>query len=215
MTKTDFFTVSFILLSLFVISAESIQFSADYMMYEAAEGSNFTVLSGHAYVKTGSKEITADEIRLFGEDYTILVCNGDVEVYDSEEDLKINSEMLYYDRVSRITRINSRSVMEDYKNEMIIKSGFMEFKQEENILVLEIGVRILKENLTCRCEFAIYNKDSNRLSMTGLPVVYKNNDIFRASKITVLLENDEIEMDGKVEGSLIIEEEESGNNPES
>ena len=192
-------------LSLF---GESIEFSADFVRYDSAEGNEFTVLSGNAYVKTGNKEITADEIRLYGKDYNILVCEGDVEVIDSEEEIKINSETLFYNRETKITRISSRSVMEDYKNEMIIKSGFLEFKQKDEILFLQIGVRILKEDLTCRCEFATYDKNSNSLLMTGLPVVYKEDDTFRASKITVLLDTDEIRMDGKVEGSLILEDQE-------
>lgn len=217
------------------LTAESIEFSAASMRHEGAEGREFTVLSGDAYVKTGSKEISADEIKLYGEDYTILLCSGNVIVNDSEEDMKISSSTLYYDRDQKLIRINGRSEMEDYGNEMIIKSGFLEFKQKEEILQLQIGVRILKEDLTCRCEFATYDKNSDSLQMTGLPVVYKNEDVFRASKITVLLENDEILMDGKVEGSLTIEndeeteeednpqeeiieeeqEEDSGNNPES
>lgn len=213
------FLILFILLTL-SIYGESIQFSADSMRYEAAEGSEFTILSGDAFVKTGSKEIRADEIRLYGEEYNILLCDGNVTVIDSEEDLKITSGSLYYDREQKITRINGRSVMEDYKNEMIIKSGFLEYRQQEEILLLQIGVRILKEDLTCRCEFATYDKNADSLQMTGLPVVYKEDDVFRASQITVLLENDEIQMSGRVEGSLIIEEQEeeadnSGNDTES
>lgn len=212
-------TIILLLIYSFSISAESIEFSADSMRYEAAEGSEFTILSGGAYVKTGSKEIRADEIRLYGEDYNILLCEGNVSVVDSEEDLKITSSSLYYDREQKITRINGRSEMEDYKNEMIIKSGFLEYRQKEEILLLQIGVRILKEDLTCRSEFATYDKNADTLQMTGLPVVYKNDDVFRASQITVLLENDEIQMEGKVEGSLIIEDEEeaedSGNDTES
>lgn len=205
-----------------LLFSESIEFSASSMRHEGAEGREFTVLSGNAYVKTGSKEIRADEIKLYGNDYNILLCNGNVTVRDSEEDLKISSSTLYYDREQKLIRINGRSEMEDYGNEMIIKSGFMEYKQNDEILQLQIGVRILKEDLTCRCEFATYDKNSDSLQMTGLPVVYKKEDVFRASKITVLLENDEIQMDGKVEGSLTIEDEEeeeqvedSGNNPES
>ncbi len=215
MKRTDFLIIFLTLTLLSSLSGESIQFSADFMKYEAAEGSEYTILSGSAYVKTGSKEISADEIRLYGENYNILICEGLVEVTDSEEELKINSQTLYYDRESRITRINGRSVMEDYKNELIIKSGYLEYKQNEEILILQIGVRILKEDLTCRSEFAIYNKKSDSLLLTGLPVVYKNDDVFKASKIKVLLESDEIQMDGNVEGSLIIEEEESGNDTES
>jgi lipopolysaccharide export system protein LptA len=185
------------------------------MRYEAAEGKEYTVLSGEAFVQTDSKEIRADEIKLYGKDYNILLCSGNVSVIDSEEELKINSSDLFYDRNRKITRINGPSQMEDYKNEMIIKSGFLEYRQQDDILLLQIGVRILKENLTCRCEFASYNKALDSLEMTGIPVVYKNDDVFRASQITVLLENDEIQMDGKVEGSLVIEEEKNGNDPES
>ena len=201
--------------SLLSIKGESIEFSADSMRYEAAEGKEFTLLSGNAYVKTDSKEIRADEIRLYGDDYNILLCEGNVSVEDSEEEMKITSSSLYYDRSKKITRINGRSEVLDYKNEMIIKSGFLEYRQNEDIILMQIGVRILKEDLTCRCEFATYNKEADSLVMTGIPVVYKNEDVFRASQITVLLENDEIQMDGKVEGSLIIKEEESGNDPES
>lgn len=214
--------IFFLLLASTSLYSESIDFSASSMRHDAAEGREYTVLSGDAQVRTGSKEIKADEIRLYGDDYNILLCTGNVSVYDSEEELKIESDTLYYDRQQNLIRINGRSVMEDYKNEMIIKSGFMEFKQKEDILLLQIGVRILKEDLTCRCEFATYDKKSDSLQMTGLPVVYKKEDVFRASKITVLLENDEIQMDGKVEGSLTIEEQEqeqeedsSGNGSES
>lgn len=210
--------ILFFLIISTVLIGETIEFSADSMRYEGAEGSEFTILSGNAFVKTGSKEIRADEIKLYGDDYTILLCSGNVTVIDTEEEMKISSDTLYYDRERKFTRINGRSEMEDYKNEMIIKSGYMEYNQNEDILQLQIGVRILKEDLTCRCEFAVYDKNRDSLQMTGLPVVYKEGDVFRASKITVLLENDEIQMDGKVEGSLTIEEQEeetSGNNPES
>lgn len=202
-------------MALFSLSGESIEFSADSMRYEAAEGKEFTRLSGNAYVRTDSKEIRADEIKLFGEDYNVLLCEGNVSIVDSEEELQINSSYLYYDRGRKITRINGRSEMQDFKNEMIIKSGFLEYRQDEDIVLMQIGVRILKENLTCRCEFATYDKAADSLEMTGIPVVYKNDDVFRASLITVLLENDEILMDGKVEGSLIIKDEDSGSDPES
>ncbi|MBB6482300.1 LptA/OstA family protein [Spirochaeta isovalerica] len=213
--RNKHFLIIILFTALSTIFGESIEFSADSMRYEAAEGKEFTLLSGSAFVRTGSKEIRADEIKLFGEDYNILLCEGNVSVLDSEEELQISSSYLYYDRERKITRINGRSEMQDFKNEMIIKSGFLEYRQEDDIVIMQIGVRILKEDLTCRCEFATYDKAADTLEMTGIPVVYKNEDVFRASQITVLLENDEIQMDGKVEGSLIIKDEESGSDPES
>lgn len=203
--KTSLFLL-YIAVFAFQSPGESIDFSASSMRHEAAEGRELTVLSGNAYVKTGTKEIKADEIRLYGANYNILLCTGNVSVIDSEEDMKITSSSLYYDREEKLIRINGRSETEDIKNEMIIKSGFMEYRQQEKLLQLQIGVRILKENLTCRCEFATYDKDADKLQMTGLPVVYKDSDVFKATRITVLLENDEIQMEGEVEGSLTLDE---------
>ncbi len=206
--RISLFTLILFIMSIHPLFSDTLHFSAERVQYEAAEGNEYTLLSGNVYIKTGSKEIKADEIRLYGEDHNILICKGNVEVKDSDKDFKINSESFYYDRKLKITRINDRSVMEDYKNEMIIKSGYMEYKEKEEILVLQIGVRILKEDLTCRCEFATYNKDLDKLVMTGRPVVHKDSDVFQASKIEILLETDEIIMDGKVDGKLILEDEE-------
>ncbi len=40
--------------------ADLINMTADFMRYEAAEGREYTLLSGNAYVKTGNKEILLD-----------------------------------------------------------------------------------------------------------------------------------------------------------
>jgi lipopolysaccharide export system protein LptA len=94
-------------------------------------------------------------------------------------------------------------MMDDRCNKLIIKSGFFENRENDNLILLQIGVRILKEDLACRSEFAVYYRDRNVLELTGMPVVYRKDDVFRASRITVDLDTDEIQMEGVVQGSLL------------
>ena len=187
-------------------AAENYSFSSDYLNSVMAEGREVTLLEGNVKVSSETKTISADRIELVGKDFNLFLCEGSVVVEDFENDFVLTSEIFHYDNDQKIIRINSPSVMEDRKNALIIKSGFMENRETENLLTLQIGVRILKENLACRCEFAVYYRDKNVLEMTGLPVVYRNDDVFRASRITVNLDTDEIKMEGEVQGSLLSEE---------
>ena len=49
----------------------------------------------------------------------------------------------------------------------------------------------------------MYYRDRNVLELTGMPIVYRKDDVFRASRITVDLDTDEISMEGVVQGSLL------------
>ena len=192
---------------------ENYSFSSDYLKSVMAEGKEVTLLEGEVVISSENKVIRADKAELQGENFSFFLCEGNVEVQDLENDFTLTSQVFHYDNDRKIIRINAPSVMEDRKNELIIKCGYMENREEENIILLQIGVRILKENLACRSEFAVYYRDRNLLELTGLPVVYRNDDVFRASRITVNLDTDEIKMEGDVQGSLLSEES-SGNQKE-
>ena len=47
--------------------------------------------------------------------------------------------------------------------------------------------------------------------MSGMPEVFWKDDYYSASRITINLETDEIELQGKVSGSVSTEEEETDN----
>lgn len=189
-----------------MLTAENYSFSSEYLKSVLAEGKEITVLEGNVIISSESKKIRADKVELTGDDFNFFLCEGNVEVQDLENDFILTSQVFNYDTDTKIIRINAPSVMEDRKNELIIKCGFMENREEENLIILQIGVRILKEDLACRSEFAVYYRNDNILELTGLPVVYRNNDVFRASRITVNLDTDEIKMEGEVQGSLLSEE---------
>lgn len=200
------------------LAAENYSFSSKYLKSVMAEGKEVTVLEGDVIISSESKKILADKVELTGDDFNFFYCEGNVEVHDLDNDFTLTSQVFHYDTDTSIIRINAPSMMEDRKNELIIKCGFMENREEENLIILQIGVRILKEDLACRSEFAVYYRNENLLELTGLPVVYRNDDVFRASRITVNLDTDEIKMEGEVQGSLLSEDKSEnppGDNPPS
>ncbi len=196
------------------IAAENYSFSSNYLSSVMAEGKEITLLEGDVLISSESKVIAADKVKLIGKDFNYFICEGNVAVEDLENDFLLTAPVFHYDNDNKIIRINASSIMEDRKNELIIKCGFMENREEEKMIILQIGVRILKEDLACRSEFAVYYRDENLLELTGLPVVYRNDDVFRASRITVNLDTDEIKMEGEVQGSLLSEEEDTDESKE-
>jgi lipopolysaccharide export system protein LptA len=185
------------------LSAEQYRFSGESLKSVMAEGKEKTVLQGSVLVQSEKKKIQADRVEILGKDFQYFICEGNVVVQDLEKDFTLSSELFHYDNDKRIIRINGPSVMEDRENELIIKCGFLENRENEELIILQQGVRILKEDLACRSEFAVYHRDTNLLELSGLPVVYRKDDVFRAARITVDLDTDEIRMTGEVQGSLL------------
>ncbi len=193
----------YILLVTIPVFSEQYSFSSDYLKSVMAEGKERTLLEGNVLVQSEKKRIKADKVEILGKDFQYFICEGDVSVQDLEKDFTITSEVFQYDNDKRIIRIPGPSVMEDRGNKLIIKCSYLENRENDDLIILQIGVRILKEDLSCRSEFAVYYRDRNVLELTGLPIVYRKDDVFRASRITVDLDTDEISMEGVVQGSLL------------
>jgi lipopolysaccharide export system protein LptA len=203
MNKKVILILFLVLISFNFLQAEQYSFSSDFLKSVMAEGRENTLLEGNVLVRSEKKEIKADRVEILGKDFQFFICEGDVEVRDLEKNFTLTSEIFHYDNDNRIIRITGPSMMEDRENNMIIKCSYLENRENEDIIILQGGVRILKEDLACRSEFAVYYRDRNMLELTGLPVVYRQDDVFRASRITVDLNTDEIRMEGVVEGSLL------------
>jgi lipopolysaccharide export system protein LptA len=67
---------------------------------------------------------------------------------------------------------------------------------------LQISVRLFKEKMVCRSEYAIYRRQEELLDLSGFPIVYKDSDEFRADRIRVDLDTDDVIMDGSISGTL-------------
>ncbi len=197
-----------------VVSAESFSFSGDSMNTVIAKGKERTILRGNAAIVSKSTRIEADTIELYGKDSRFAYCEGNVRVTDQEKGIYLTSEHLYYDREEDISRVNGYAEMVDQKNELVVKGGYLENFGEQDITIIQIGVRILKEDLACRSEFARYRREEEILELSGMPFVYWKGDEYRASRIVINLDTDEILLEGEVEGTVISEDEDEEGTPE-
>jgi lipopolysaccharide export system protein LptA len=186
----------------FPVAAEDFTFSADSMSGAMAKGRERAVLSGNAVVVSGGMRIAADRIELYGDDFRYAECSGRVVVVDEERGLRLTTERLFYDRRDKLSRLTGPSVMEDRQNKVVIKADYIENDDQRKIAVVQINVRILKENLSCRSEFARYDRAAKTLELSGMPVVKRDGDDYRAATILVDLDTEDIVLVGSVSGTV-------------
>jgi lipopolysaccharide export system protein LptA len=182
--------------------AEDFSFSADSMSGAMAKGRERALLIGNAVVISGDMRITAQRIELYGDEFRFAQCSGGVVVIDDERGLKLTTETLFYDRRDKISRLTGPSVMEDKENKVVIKGDYIENDDERKIAVVQINARILKENLSCRAEFARYDRAAKTLELSGSPVVRRDGDDYRAATILVNLDTEDIVLSGSVSGNV-------------
>ena len=198
-------TFSLALLFFFLVTAlwgEVFTFRADRMSGGRATGREITILTGNAEVKSDTLLLNADQIEIHGNDNRFIDCIGSVQGYDEEKNIFFRADRLRYDRTLKIARLEGNSTLEDRDNELVARGRFIEYDDIEEIAVFQISVRLFRNNLICRAEHAVYNRQESMLFLSGFPVVHKNNDEFRADRIRVDLETDDVIMEGDVRGSL-------------
>lgn len=182
--------------------AEDFSFYADSMTGAMSKGRERAILIGNATVLSGSMRIQADRIELYGEDFRFAQCSGKVAVTDDERGLRLSTETLFYDRRDKVSRMTGPSIMEDRKNKVVIKGDYIENDDERKIAIVQINVRILKQNLSCRAEFARYDRAAKTLELSGSPTVKREGDEYRAATIRVNLDTEDIVLVGSVSGSV-------------
>jgi lipopolysaccharide export system protein LptA len=185
-----------------LLPADTFTFAGDSTTMTLAEGGQHALLTGHSRVESQDLRITADSIELFGKDFIYATCHGNVHVIDARRGLDLTSQDLFYDRDRKISRIRGNATMADVKNEMVVKGGFIEDRDKEQITIVQIGVRIFKKDIVCRSEFARYQRDKKILELSGMPWVSKGGDVYQAARITINLDTEEISLEGSVQGTL-------------
>ena len=198
------------LLALFLLcttlyAADDFSFYGDSLSSSRGKGKEHTSLKGNAGIISSSTKIKADRIEIYGKDNDFAECTGTVEVIDNEKGISLKAEQLFFNRKDDIIRVEGSAVMEDIKNQVIVKGNFLEYMGSDETCLIQIGVRILKDDMVCRSEFARYNRNDEILELTGMPVVFWKNDEYRALRIIVDLAKDEITLEGKVTGSMFSE----------
>lgn len=200
-------TLAALLLSLPILAgAGTFSFRGDRMETVVGEGRERTLLTGNAEVVTGDNRIRAERIELYGSNFRNVRCRGDVEVVNEQKGIEMSCDELFYDRERRIIRVNGNVVMLDKKNEIVVKGGFLENREERDETIVQIGVRILKTDLVCRSEYARYLREDERLELAGMPRVNWKGDEYRALKITIDLATDTIRLEGDIRGRVTTDE---------
>ncbi|MCL2806535.1 MAG: hypothetical protein FWD26_11420 [Treponema sp.] len=199
-------SLAFLFLFLFCLGfaqADTFTFRANRMIGSRALGSESTILIGNAEVRSDNLLLRADRIEIHGEDNQFIVCIGNVWGHEEEKDILFFTDRLRYDRRKKIARLEGNSTLEDRENEIVARGRFIEYDDLNEITVFQISVRLFKDDMVCRSEYAIYHRRDKMLDMSGFPIVYKKDDEFRADRIRVDLDTDDVIMEGSVSGTII------------
>jgi lipopolysaccharide export system protein LptA len=194
--------VILLLISLFSVFGDTFTFKADHMAGGRASGKEITILQGHAEVRSDNFLLKADRIELQGEDNQFIDCSGNVWGMEEEKDIIFLTDRMRYDRKLKVARLEGNSSLEDRKNEIVAKGRFIEYDDQSEITVFQISVRLFKDEMVCRAEYGVYRRTEKLLDLSGFPVVYKKSDEFRADRIRVDLDTDDVTMEGSVSGSI-------------
>ena len=194
---------------------DTFSFEARRMETVLAEGRERTLLEGSAMVQTQDTVIRAERMELYGSDFQYVSCEGSVVAVNESKGLEIRCGKLFYDRKGKLLRVNGDVVMLDKKNEVVVKGGFLESWEDSDEAVVQIGVRILKQDIVCRAEYARYLRAEEKLELAGMPVVNWKGDEYRALKIYVDLKEDTIRLEGEIRGKVRSQGQESDEPAES
>jgi len=193
----------FIVFGFLSISSDVFTFRADRMSGSRALGRETTILIGNAEVRSDNLLLRADRIEIHGDDNQFIDCIGNVWGHEEEKDILFLTNRLRYDRTLKIARLEGNSTLEDRQNEIVARGRFIEYDEQNEVVVFQISVRLFKDDMVCRAEYAVYRRSEKLLDLSGFPVVYKGDDEFRADRIRVDLETDDVFMEGNVSGTII------------
>jgi len=185
-----------------VMAKDVFTFKADRMSGTKAIGKETTILVGNAEVRSNNLLLKASRIEIQGENNQFIDCSGGVWGFEEEKNILFFTDRLRYDRKLKIARLEGNSTLEDRKNQLVAKGNFIEYDDQAEVTVMQIHVRLFKDDMVCRSEYAVYRRNEKLLDLTGFPVVFKKDDEFRADRIRVDLDTDDVTMEGAVSGTI-------------
>lgn len=196
----------YLLIFLFLIDitaqASTISFKADKVTASVSENKKSTNLIGNAEVKVDSLTISADRIEIFGKDYRYVNASGSVKGEDDEKGYSFKADIINFDRKTDMVTMFGKLELKDKKNDVSINAENIEYKKKQEIIIMRFNVKIINKDINCNSMFALYNRKESKVELTGSPVVKKGKDEFRAGKISVNLDTEDITLDGRVRGSV-------------
>ncbi len=188
------------------VIADSFTFSGERTSVSLTEGRERTLLQGNATVVSNDFELTAEEIELWGTNFRYAVGRRNVSVFDSAHNIRIAAQTVRFDRTTENLRAEYMIVVEDLDNELILKGEYLETRNGGDLIVVQTAVRVLRDDLTARAQFLRFRREENVLELSGFPVLFWKGDEYRATRIVMNLDTEEIEMQGRVQGAIEVED---------
>jgi lipopolysaccharide export system protein LptA len=200
--KNIFAFLFFFLCGLSLLAADTFTIKADRMSGSRAMGRETTILTGNAEVRSDNLLLRADRIEIQGNNNEFLDCTGNVWGFEEEKNILFFTDRLRYDRQKKIARLEGNSTLEDRENDIVARGRFIEYDDLNEMAIFQIAVRLFKDDMVCRSEYAVYDRKEKLLDLTGFPIVYKKDDEFNADRIRVDLDTDDVMMEGSVSGTI-------------
>ena len=185
-----------------MLFAEKITFSAGSMSGQAGDSSATTTLTGGAFVQTSSIEISADSIELSGDDYRFIKATGSISGKNLETKMEFTCDSMLYDRDTKVAQLEGNVKLIDTENDVKADAQLIEYNQNTNIAVLQIGITLTQKKNICTGAYAVYQKNEQMLEISGNAQVKQEDDVFRAQQITLNLDTQNITLSGNVKGSV-------------
>lgn len=203
--KKCFLLLVFVLIASFVF-ASNITFSGGYTKVSLQDGNHSVMLTDGAYVNTDEFSLSANSIQLFGTDYDMVQCDGNVVVVEIEKELELKCPKLVYDRTAQELMANGWIEIDDKQNELKLSCAWLDYKQSEKIMLLQIRAKIVKNTddglMNCTANSIEYNSETQIVKLKGNARVEWGDDIYNASIITVNLDTEEVTLHGSISGEV-------------
>ncbi|MBQ0071375.1 MAG: hypothetical protein KBS81_05910 [Spirochaetales bacterium] len=190
----------------FALSAATISFKGGESRLSLKEGKQTVVLSRGAYVKADSLSINSEKITLNGDDWRYITCEGLTTISDEERGLEIRTSHLWYDRIDELLIISAWFEIDDTKEQLSAQGGSLYYNMKDDQLELNMQVQLLKISddavMRCTAESVSYDRGQSLVSMRGGSRVSWKGDNYEAELISVDLNTDSIQLDGRIRGTI-------------
>lgn len=181
---------------------EPIKFEANRVEYIFKKGKEKTICRGNAKIWRSDFILKANLIKIYGKKNNYAEAFKRVKIISHKDDAIITGDYAEYDNVKGYAKVFKNPVLEVTNRKLRIESAIMENYINENIAVALGDVKITQTNYTAFCEKGVYYKDKEKIELTGNPVVYYENDVFKSKKIIVYIKQKRVKLYGDVEAKI-------------
>ncbi len=188
------------------IYASEITFNGGYTKISMREGLESITLENPANVIVDDLSISANKISLLGKDYDQIQCDGKVVIKDDKKGLTILASSLFYNRITNIISIVGGVEIDDTNNELHSTSQSLEYDIDKEKMSLSVEINLLhiadEEIMKCTSDNLIFDREENTLVLLGNSKILWKDDVYKAQAISVNMDNNEISLEGSIEGTI-------------